>query len=108
MLEAILGSDQHIPTKEELDARMRQQAAAYVSAQQLQQDLASAPSGISNAYASLYDATRDATDLSEKSIRRGAFKQELQQVIEQADVIMEVIDARDPKGTLSGDRGHLC
>lgn len=108
MLEAILGDGQRIPTKEELDIRTRQQAAAYVSAQQVQQDLVSLPVEASHAQTNLYNASRDATNMSEKSIRRGAFKQELQQVIEQADVIMEVIDARDPKGTRCPEIENIC
>eukprot|EP00768_Dysnectes_brevis_P001005 gnl/Dysnectes_brevis/1239_a1383_5063.p1 GENE.gnl/Dysnectes_brevis/1239_a1383_5063~~gnl/Dysnectes_brevis/1239_a1383_5063.p1 ORF type:complete len:444 (-),score=59.60 gnl/Dysnectes_brevis/1239_a1383_5063:41-1372(-) len=35
----------------------------------------------------------------EKTIRRAAFKRELDAVIEQSDVLLEVLDARDPLGT---------
>jgi len=46
--------------------------------------------------------------LNERHIRKGAFKSELMEVIDKADLIIEVLDARDPENTRNGEAEEYC
>ncbi|KAH0575952.1 Nucleolar GTPase [Spironucleus salmonicida] len=46
--------------------------------------------------------------LKEKNLRKQQFKTELNQVVQQSDVILQVLDARDPENTRNGELEQLC
>lgn len=103
LMQQLLGQRAPVPTKEEMQHKTNMHAAASLAAQgELQGGLQDDPS------AQGYSDARDAREVGERSIRRGAFKQELDTVIGQADVVIEVVDARDPRSTRCTEIEERC
>lgn len=106
MLQAILKQDE-VPSREALASQTAAKAVAQLQA--MTDVLATSIQEGGASYAtSGYSAAVDERQVDERSIRRGAFKQELRQVINQTDVLIEVLDARDPHSTRCPEIEELC
>lgn len=55
-----------------------------------------------------YDESRDAYNPQERVTKRGAFRAELDEVLKRADVVLEVVDARDPLNTRCKEIEDRC
>ncbi|TNJ27142.1 Nucleolar GTPase [Giardia muris] len=106
MLQAILKQDE-MPSREAMAAQTAAKAVAQLQAMSDALTTSIPEDGTSCAPAG-YSAAVDERYVDERSIRRGAFKQELRQVINQTDVLIEVIDARDPHSTRCPEIEELC